>query len=65
MNNTIKKEYLLLPSPTSPLIIEVLGQNQIIAMATFKQITYKAEGYSKNETIQKILAMIEADHLQS
>jgi hypothetical protein len=65
MNNTIKREYLLLTTATSSLIVEVLGQNQIIAMTTFKQITYKAEGHTKNETIQKILAMIEEDHLQS
>ncbi|SEH43934.1 hypothetical protein SAMN05192559_101406 [Halobacillus karajensis] len=65
MNNTIKKEYLLLPNYTSPLFIEILGNKHFIAMTTFKQITYKAEGQSKNEIVEKTLAMIKKDHLLS
>ncbi|QAS53454.1 hypothetical protein [Halobacillus litoralis] len=64
MTDPSKKEYLFLPTNTSSLFIELLGSNHFMALTTFKKITYKAEGYSKNETIQKILTIIEEDNLQ-
>ncbi|MYL20745.1 hypothetical protein GLW04_12660 [Halobacillus litoralis] len=59
MTNSLKKEYLLLPTSTSSIYIEFLGQNPVMAMTTWKNTHIKAEALTKNEVIQEVLAMIE------
>lgn len=59
MTDSLKKEYLLLPTSNSSLYIELLGQNPTMAMTTWKHTYFKAEAPTKSEAIQKIIAMIE------
>ncbi|MCA1021072.1 hypothetical protein [Halobacillus litoralis] len=61
MTDSLKKEYLILPTSTSSIYIEFLGQNPVMAMTTWKQTYIKAEASTKTEAIQEILAMIEKE----
>ncbi|MBN8235144.1 hypothetical protein JF544_07765 [Halobacillus kuroshimensis] len=59
MTNSDKKEYLLLPTSNSSLYIELLGQNPVMAMTTWKDSHIKTEAPTKAEAIQEMLDMIE------
>ncbi|GEN54608.1 hypothetical protein [Halobacillus faecis] len=59
MTNSLKKEYLILPTSNSSLYIELLGQNPTMAMTTWKHTHFKTEAPTKSEAAQKMLAMIE------
>ncbi|MYL36410.1 hypothetical protein [Halobacillus litoralis] len=58
MTDSLKKEYLILPTSTSSIYIEFLGQNPVMAMTTWKRIYIKAEATTKTEVIHEILTMI-------
>ncbi|MYL30788.1 hypothetical protein GLW03_13305 [Halobacillus halophilus] len=58
MTDSLKKEYLILPTSTSSIYIEFLGQNPVMAMTTWKHTHIKAEAPTKTEVIHEISTMI-------